>query len=150
MNPSYWLFGSKLQILQSEKDTEGRYDLIEGLFLSGAQSPLHVHTQYSETIIVQEGEIVIYMPGEQHILKAGESFFIPPNVPHVVANNSATEPFKALALASPSGFARLVRSVGIPDDADPEAVQQPHDMELAYKVMAEVGDAILGPPGARP
>jgi mannose-6-phosphate isomerase-like protein (cupin superfamily) len=150
MKSTYWLFGTKLQVLQNENDTDGRYDLLEGLFPPGAKSPLHLHARYSETIIVLEGEVAVYTPGHEQILKAGESFFIPKNVPHMIANNSSDQPFKALALASPSGFARLVNTVGIPDDGTDETAQQAHDMKLAGIALAEAGDSIIGPPGTRP
>jgi quercetin dioxygenase-like cupin family protein len=150
MKSTYWLFGTKIQILQNEHDTEGRYDLLEGHFPAGAKSPLHLHTRYSETIIVLEGEVAVYTPGREQILKVGESFFIPQNVPHMVANTSLDRPFKALALASPSGFARLVTNVGILDDGTEEIAQQPHDMQAANLALAEAGDSIIGPPGTLP
>ncbi|MBB6272468.1 quercetin dioxygenase-like cupin family protein [Pedobacter cryoconitis] len=150
MTSSYWLFGSKQRIIKSEQDTQAHYDLIEGVFPPAAQSPLHVHANYTETIIVLEGEVTIYIPGEQHQLSGGESYFIPKNVPHAIVNSSASKPFKALAIASPSGFAGLIRSVGIPAGTDHQEPMQAHDMQLAGKIMAELGDSILGPPGARP
>ncbi|GLU57420.1 hypothetical protein Dfri01_68810 [Dyadobacter frigoris] len=137
------------RILMSEKETASQYDLIEGTFPPGAQSPLHVHANYSETIIVLEGQVTIYMPGQQHSLKAGESHFITRDVVHCVVNQSETSPFKAIVVASPSGFARLIRSVGICENGTNEP-QQSFDMQLAAQVMAEIGDTILGPPGARP
>ncbi|WCT13275.1 cupin domain-containing protein [Mucilaginibacter jinjuensis] len=147
---TYWLFGSQQQILSSELDTNAHYDLIEGLFPPGTQSPLHVHANYTETIIVLEGEAIIFTPGNERILKQGQSFFIPRNVPHAIVNNSASESFKALAIASPSGFAHLIRSVGIPDAGFNECPAQAHDMQVAMQIMINLGDTILGPPGARP
>ncbi|GAB2697080.1 hypothetical protein GCM10027037_21330 [Mucilaginibacter koreensis] len=150
MIPTYWLFGSKQRILKNANDTDGHYDLIEGVFPPSAQSPLHVHANYSETVIVLEGHLTIFMPNEQHDLNAGESHFIPKNVPHAIVNSSDSKPFKALAIASPSGFAHLIESVGIIADENSDQPALNHNMQLAGQVMAELGDTILGPPGARP
>jgi len=150
MKRSYWLFGSKQQILMNGGNTNNLYDLIEGAFPPGAQSPLHIHSRYSETIIVLEGEVGIFTPGEHHVLKAGDTDFIPANIPHAVVNESASLPFKAMCIASPSGFAELISSVGIEAGEEMIAPNTPHDMQKAMEVMAKIGDRILGPPGARP
>lgn len=150
ITPFYWLFGSKQRILKSEQETESHYDLIEGTFAPGAQLPLHVHANYTETLIVLEGEASVYIPGEEFHLSAGESHFIPKNVPHAIVNSSESKPFKALVIAAPSGFARLIRGIGIPTDSADQEPKFSHDMQLAKEIMAEIGDTILGPPGARP
>lgn len=151
MKSSFWFFGSKLTILKSEKETGSAFDLIEGLFLPGSESPLHVHANYSETFYVLEGEVTIYTPGNETVLRGGESFTIPKNVPHSIINNSKEKSFKALCVTAPSAFAQLIRTVGITateEEFTPPAQNQ--DMELAGKTLVEIGDAILGPPGARP
>lgn len=150
MKSTFWLFGSRQQILQDGQVTDGRYDLIEGTFSPGAESPLHVHANYTETIIVLEGEVKIYVPGKSFSLKAGETHLIPKDTPHVVANNSNELPFKALCIAAPSGFAQLIGSIGITAGDETDAPEQGHDMMKAMQILAEIGDAILGPPGARP
>jgi hypothetical protein len=48
MPPTLWLFGTRLTILADHTTTGGQYDLIEGYFPSGTQTPLHRHTHYSE------------------------------------------------------------------------------------------------------
>jgi len=150
MIPSYWLFGSKQRILQSGSVTADHYDLIEGTFPPAAETPLHKHANYSETIVVLEGEVSVYVPGQHVVLKAGETHFIPKNVPHTIANHSSIAPFKALAIAAPSGFAELILNLGIPSDGGDEPPKQEHDMQMVMEEMTRIGDTILGPPGARP
>jgi len=152
MKSSYWLFGSKLTVLEKEETTDSEFDLIEGLFLPGAIAPLHVHAKYSETFYLLEGEATIYVPGQTIELKAGDTYYIPKNVPHTIINNSDTHAFRALCVANPGGFAKLISAVGF-EDPDENNITPPegkHDMELAMKICAEIGDTILGPPGARP
>lgn len=150
MKNQFWLFGAKLNILTDQVINNSGFDLVEGIFPPGAQSPLHIHAKYSETLYVLEGELTVYLPGVEQIVKIGESFYIPANVPHCVVNSSAENSFKALAVAYPGGFAKLIRAVGIIADDNQHQLSQQHDMKLAAQVMVEVGDAILGPPGARP
>jgi mannose-6-phosphate isomerase-like protein (cupin superfamily) len=147
---SFWLFGSKLEIIGDQVCTGTDFDIVEGYFPPGAQSPVHVHSLYSETIYAVEGKLTICIPGEEATLKAGESYFIPCNVPHCIVNASQDSPFKALAITSTNGFAKLVRTVGIPTVEGVNYPDGEHDMAYAIKVMLEIGDTILGPPGSRP
>jgi quercetin dioxygenase-like cupin family protein len=149
MNPAYWLFGTRLRILANEQQTDSRYDLIEGDFPAGTETPLHLHTKYDELIYVQEGAFTVYTDTGTVVLAPGESLFVPRNTPHVVA---ATGPAgnRGVTIASPSGFARLIRTVGIPEATDGLVPQTPNDLGLFIQLSAESGDVIQGAPGARP
>ena len=57
---------------------------------------------------------------------------------------------RALVVASPSGFARLVTKAGTPDEGGGVPPSAAPDMDLFLRVCAELGDEILGPPGALP
>ncbi|ASK31194.1 cupin [Chryseobacterium sp. T16E-39] len=150
MKKQYWLFGAKVSVLEHGENTESRFDWIEGNFSVGSQSPLHVHTKYSETFYVLDGEALVVTPGVEKILKSGDSYFIAANTPHAIINTSSDQELKALVVASPSGFAKLIHSAGI-EVVDGELTQQkPHDMKLVEELLVEIGDEILGPPGARP
>ena len=148
MNNYFWLFGTKVHILSDVEINNSDFDLVEGMFPPGAQSPLHVHTKYSETLYVLDGEAIVYTPKLVQNVKVGESFHIPANIPHCIVNGSDEKNFRALVVAHPGGFAKLIRAIGIVEDEN-IALQQ-HDMELAGQIMEEVGDIILGPPGIRP
>jgi len=56
----------------------------------------------------------------------------------------------ALVVASPSGFARLITQTGTPDEGQEAPASKATDMDLFLCVSAELGDEILGPPGALP
>jgi hypothetical protein len=58
-------------------------------------------------------------------------------------------PGRALAIASPSGFARLIMGAGAPDTGSAPPAGPP-DMALYARIEREIGDETLGPPGARP
>ncbi|MBD1853303.1 cupin domain-containing protein [Leptolyngbya sp. ST-U4] len=141
MTQSFWLLGSRLNIIADHTTTNGQYDLIEGYFPPGTQTPLHRHTRYSEQLYVLEGEFTIWAGENKFVLSAGESFLISPSTAHAIgvfSNQSA----RGLVVAAPSSFARLIAAVGTQDKtATP-------DMALFERISAEIGDEILSPPGA--
>jgi mannose-6-phosphate isomerase-like protein (cupin superfamily) len=149
MSQTFWLFGTHLSILADEHQTDSAYDLIEGQFPANMETPLHLHTKYAEQIYVLEGEFIVYLNKEKIILIPGEHLFIPPNTPHVVAA-SVKQVNRALTVASPSGFAKLIRTVGIPGMDPTQPPDTPNDMGLFIELSNETGDVILGSPGARP
>lgn len=143
MTQSFWFFGSRLKIVADHTTTGGQYDIVEGYFPPGSQTPPHRHTRYSEQLYVLEGEFTIWAGENNFILGVGESFFIPIGTTHVVAALSET-PARGLIIAAPSAFARLIETVGTQDEIAAS------DMALFERISAEIGDEILGPPGTLP
>lgn len=143
MTQSFWFFGSRLTIVADHTTTGGQYDLIEGYFPPGSQTPPHRHTRYSEQLYVLEGEFTVWAGENKVVLKAGESFVIAPCVPHVVATLGDC-PARGLVVAAPSAFARLIEAVGTQDETGAP------DMALFDRISAEIGDELLGPPGTLP
>lgn len=143
MTQSFWLFGSRLNIIADHTTTQGKYDLIEGYFPPGSQTPPHRHTRYSEQLYVLEGEFTVWAGENKVVLKAGESFLIPVGTVHVIGVLS-DKPARGLIVASPSAFARLIAEVGTQDENGIP------DMELAELISTEIGDEILGAPGDLP
>lgn len=149
MTQDYLLFGTQLRILVDEQKSNGNYDLIEGVFAPGVETPIHLHSKYSEEIYVLEGQFTVYKPGEVVQLRAGESIFIPINMPHVVAAGGDGLN-KALTIASPSGFAELIRTVGTLYDGKDTNFDYSEAMARFIQQSEVLGDVILGPPGERP
>ncbi|MBW4623093.1 MAG: cupin domain-containing protein [Cyanosarcina radialis HA8281-LM2] len=143
MTQSFWLFGSYLTILADRTTTGGQYDLLEGYFPPGTQTPLHRHTRYSKQVYVLEGEVTIWTDVQKIEIGTGEIFLIPVGTPHVVGA-IGDEPARGLIVAAPSAFARLVATVGTQERADPL------DLELFNRISAEIGDEVLVPPGTLP
>ena len=146
---SCWLGGTRLSVIAGPAATEGRYDLVEGWFPAGTQIPPHRHRRYSEQIYVLEGEFTVWAGTRKAVLRTGDNVFIPPGTAHAF-HVTGNGPGRALVLASPSGFARLVTEVGTPDDGNGVPPSAPTDMDLFHRVSAELGDELLGPPGALP
>lgn len=143
MMQSFWLFGSCLTILADHTTTGGQYDLVEGYFPPGTQTPLHCHTRYAEQLYVIEGEFTVWLGEKKVVLSTGETFLIPVGTPHVVAALS-DRPAHGLVIAAPSAFARLIAATGTLSK-----IETP-DMALFDHISTEIGDEILGPPGTLP
>ncbi len=149
MQQAYWLFGTHLTILTDEQQTDSRYDLIDGRFSAGAATPLHRHTKYSELIYVVEGEFTVYTDTGVVTLSPGNHIFVPANTPHTVVASGEAES-RGITVASPSGFAKLIRTVGTPGSFDSLPPDQSEQMGLFLELSEEIGDVLLGPPGTRP
>ncbi len=143
MTQTLWLFGTRLTIVADHTTTGGQYDLIEGYFPPGAQTPPHRHTRYSEQLYVLEGEFTVWAGKNKVTLSPGESYLISPGTPHVVAVLS-DKPARGLVVAAPSAFARLIEATGTVDETEPI------DMALFDRISAEIGDELLGLPGDLP
>jgi quercetin dioxygenase-like cupin family protein len=149
MKRIYWLFNTRLSVLAGEENTGGRYDLVEGWFSPGTQTPLHRHAAYSEQLYVLDGEFTVWAGGRKAVLRPGDDLIIPAGTAHAVAA-TGDGPSRALVVASPSGFARLVTEAGTPDGGDGVPPSAPPDMDRFLRVSAELGDEMLGPPGVLP
>lgn len=147
MNNSFWLFSTHLTVLANHADTNGRYDLIEGTFAPGVETPVHRHKGYAEQLYVLAGEFTVRTETGTVVLGPGQSHFIPQGMVHSVAATSAG-PARGLVVASPSGFAHLTEAVGTPSDAGGTPPTSGPDMEAFLRVSAAMGDENLAPPGA--
>ncbi len=149
MKQTFWFFNTQLTIETEGGETDDRYDLVDGIIPPGIETPLHMHTKYSENIFVLEGEFTLFIPGQTKVLHAGDRFLIPAGTPHVLIN-SGEIPARGLTVASPSGFAKLIRNGGTIERADPSPMNDEGRMEDFAQASRELGDVIMGPPGARP
>jgi quercetin dioxygenase-like cupin family protein len=119
MTQPLWFLGARFNIIADAATTGGKYDLIEGYFPSGIQTPPHRHTRYSEQVYVLEGEVTVWAGADKYVLHPSESFLISfakrplcgIGTPHVVGSVS-DKPARLLVVASPSSFARLIEATG--------------------------------------
>jgi len=82
-------------LLSSLVDGEtGATEISSGVaeFAAGAKAPLHYHDA-EESVIVIEGEGLMVIDGEEHIVRPNDAAFIPPDAHHSIANHG-DEPFK--------------------------------------------------------
>jgi quercetin dioxygenase-like cupin family protein len=139
-----WFFNQLATILMHGDDTNDRVDMVEMTNPPGDWPPLHVHHDQEETWYVLEGEITVYTPGEERVLRAGDFLLAPRGVPHTYRTGDAGA--RTIVQSSPAGFAAFVDAVSQPEPSEPTPEQAAHVAAVA----AEHGIELLGPPGARP
>ena len=78
-----WFFGGGLHIWKATAgDTGGAFLLFEDRVDRSKVTPLHLHPDSDETMIVLEGEILMHLDGEQHTVRAGGIASAPRGIPH--------------------------------------------------------------------
>jgi quercetin dioxygenase-like cupin family protein len=84
--------GDKVKFLVTGADSNGELLRAE-LWVkpSGGGPPLHYHPVQTETFSIVKGEMNLTCDGKEMVLKAGESYTVPPNTPHKFWNGSSAE-----------------------------------------------------------
>ena len=78
-----WFLGGGLHIWKATaEDTGGAFLLFEDRMDRGKVTPLHLHPDSDETMIVLEGEILMHLDGEEYTVRAGGIASAPRGVPH--------------------------------------------------------------------
>lgn len=132
--------GSRARILADGDATDARLGLIDMIEVPpGHMPPLHVHHAEDEGFYLLEGEVTLYLPGEQIDCRPGDFVLAPRGVPH--AYRVGESPARWLVISSPAGFESFVSAVSRLEELEPAtlaAVAERHEIE------------ILGPPGTLP
>jgi quercetin dioxygenase-like cupin family protein len=108
---AYWFLGNLGIIRADGRATGGRYGLFEALLPKDAAPPLHSHPQ-DETFIILDGEMDVWVGGEQHRCDQGSTFMAPGHSPHTFLVRSETA--RVLTLSTPAGIEELVRAFNTP------------------------------------
>ncbi|HEX4771703.1 MAG TPA: quercetin 2,3-dioxygenase [Bryobacteraceae bacterium] len=111
--------GGLIKIHADATETAGQFALIEMKGASGGEPPLHVHRNEDELFYVLEGYLKIVRGNEELTLSAGQSAFLPRNVPHTFKIVSGYARF--LNYITPGGFEAYFRDMGqlVGEDATP-------------------------------
>ena len=125
----------------SASDVGGRYAIIEADTPPGLGPELHIHPRQNELFIVLKGSIGVQCGSNRTILKAGDSFMAPANIPHAFVA-LGTEPAHTLFLFDPAGdmerfFADYAPVLSVNGEPDPKKLAE---------VNAKHGVEVVGPP----
>jgi quercetin dioxygenase-like cupin family protein len=145
-----WFYGGGLHIWKATaEETDGAFLLFEDRLDHGKVTPLHIHPDSDETMIVLEGEILMHLDGAEHIVAAGGVAVAPRGVPHAfkVVGPDGT---RLLCLHTPGCCQAFYRDASEPvsDDDDTGALTgRPVDMaRVQASAQKNGGIEILGPP----
>ncbi|MBR2649248.1 MAG: cupin domain-containing protein [Sediminibacterium sp.] len=130
------LFGANpIDIKVSTKDTDGAFSISEYIGNTKGGPPLHIHLHQDEVFIILEGEILFQLGEEQFHLTAGDTVFIPRNVPHAPCQLS--DKSRYFYFFTPSGtmedFFRGLGELKVDKQATPEQMAKlfaDHDMKI--------------------
>jgi quercetin dioxygenase-like cupin family protein len=91
-------------------ETGGEFALVEVEGGPGGEPPLHVHRNEDELFYLLEGKLKVFLGNQEMTLVAGESAFLPRNVPHTFKILSKYARF--LVYITPGGFEGYFRDLG--------------------------------------
>ncbi len=121
---SVTLAGHPMAFLVTGEDTK-HTSMFEWTIPPGFSTGLHVHRVQEETFYVIEGECEWQVGGERVGATPGTYLFLPPGVPHNIANAS-DKPARVLMTVSPPGhehyFEELAEMVARGDTSDPDEI----------------------------
>jgi len=80
------VINDKATFIETSKETNGKYSLIEIELYKSDGPPLHYHNAFSEKFEVIEGVLYLQVGKQKHMLKAGEQITVPPAIPHKFYN----------------------------------------------------------------
>lgn len=140
-----WFAGGGLHLWKATaEETDGAFLLFEDRMARGKVTPLHLHPDSDETMIVLEGELVMHLDGADHVVGAGGIASAPRGMPHaflVTGEHGA----RVLCLHTPGCCQDFYRGAGTPatDATDTDRV----DMAMVQaSAVRNGGIEILGPP----
>jgi quercetin dioxygenase-like cupin family protein len=141
-----WFAGGGVHIMKATaEETDGAFMLLEDQMTRGKTTPLHTHPNLDETLIVLEGEILVYIEGREHRVGPGGVAVALRGVPHAFMVTS--ESARILALQTPGSGEAFYREASEPASAETDQ-DRPPDWERVRAAAERHPDIIqiLGPP----
>lgn len=117
----------------SGKDTDGQLSVFEYTGLAKIGPALHVHLKQDEIFTVLEGSYRFVVGKDTHILGAGQTIFLPRNIPHTWIQ--LTDRGRMIYFLQPAGkmeefFATMSRFTAPPSPAEIDRIHAAHDMKV--------------------
>ncbi len=134
--------GGTLTMKLTADESGGSLMLFEDELVEGKTTPLHIHAGEDELLFVLEGEIVVHVEGEEHVVGPAGLAFAPRGVPHAFLVTSATA--RVLTLQTPGSAEAFYREA-----SDPAAPGSDGTVDFArvHAAAARVGGMeVVGPP----
>jgi quercetin dioxygenase-like cupin family protein len=124
------------------EDTNGAFFLFEDVMSQGKTTPLHRHPEADETIYVLEGELIVFVDGEESRVGPGGMSFVPRGVPHALL--VVSEQAQLLTLQTPGTGQAFYRGASEPTT---DEVSDAVDIARVRASAQENGGVeLLGPP----
>ena len=139
---AYWFFGA-LAVVRSP---EGALPIvIEMTVPPGGHTPLHVHTNLDDSFYLLSGRMAVRSGEETFVANSGDYVTQPAGVPQTFFALDE-KPAALLQTHANDDFLNFIRQVGEPATNRTQPPDQPLDFDMLYKVAAETGQPVIGPP----
>jgi quercetin 2,3-dioxygenase len=117
----------------SAKDTGGQFSIFEYEGFAKMGPELHMHLKQDETFYILEGEYLFQVGEEKHTLKAGDTIFLPRNIPHTWLQ--LTDKGKLMYMLQPAGkmeefFKAMNALKTIPTPEEVNRISAAHDVKV--------------------
>jgi quercetin dioxygenase-like cupin family protein len=117
----------------SSKDTNGQLSVFDYIGTAKVGPMLHVHLDQDEIFTVIEGSYRFVVGSETHVLNAGQTIFLPRNIPHTWIQ--LTDYGRMIYFLQPAGkmeeFFSLMNSLKTrPTDAEMNQIHAAHGMKV--------------------
>lgn len=136
--------GGILTMKATAEETGGAFLLFEDFLAQGKTTPLHVHANEDEALYVLEGEALVHIDGEDHVLGARGIAFAPRGIPHAFLVTSPTA--RLLTLLTPGTAEDFYRGASEPAAADSDLSGPVDFARVRESAQRSGGMEILGPP----
>lgn len=121
----------------SSKDTGGQLSVFEYTGLGKVGPMLHIHLEQDEIFTIMEGEYRFVVGDATHVLKAGQTIFLPRQIPHTWIQ--LTDKGKMIYFLQPAGKMEEFFSYM-------NTLKERPSQEMMDKIHAEHGMKVVGPP----
>jgi quercetin dioxygenase-like cupin family protein len=138
-----WVGGGVQRIVLDASATYGRLTVVRQSMRGGAASPVHVHQNEDETILLLSGSGTFWAGDQRWDLKSGDTAFLPRGLPHTYVLTS--DEAELLTICNPAGFEDFLRAAGW-DLSLPKPAGWAVDMQALAKAGEATGQKVLGPP----
>lgn len=122
--------------------------VMEHVMPQGFSPPLHIHTSEDEVFHLLSGEIRFQLDGEDIMVRPGETFMAPKNVPHSFVV-TAPEGAHWLVMTRNGDFEQMVRQCSRPAETDglpPTGSPSPDEMAALDAACRANAIELIGPP----
>src|SRR5918995_4633892 len=140
-----WFAGGGVFTMKATaEETDGAFVLLEDRMARGKTTPLHTHPNLDETLIVLEGEILVYAEGSEHRVGPCGVAVVPRGAPHafMVTSESAL----LLTLQTPGSGEAFYRDASEPATAETDPGRTDFGRLRAAAARHPDLMQILGPP----
>jgi quercetin dioxygenase-like cupin family protein len=140
----FWYDGGLMTMKARSAETGGSISLVDVHVPHGKATPLHVHPDSEETMILLDGEIELHVDGSSHDFTSGAAWTILRGTPHAFSVRSTEA--HLLVVITPGGGEDYFIEAGEPAAVRELPPSTAPDFAKYQAAAVKTGLVVLGPP----